>query len=132
MGRCKDVPVPTERRFVLTFACPDSIGIVARINYVPRGRGRLIVEAAYHTDQETGRFFTRQVIHADTLIIDIDELRLRFGADRRRAGAQEPLWKIIDTEVRRRVVLLVRRSGTACTTCSDGSRRASCTCDCPR
>ncbi len=99
-----------SRRFVITFGCPDRIGIVARIATFLADLGGLIVEAAYHTDQDTGWFFTRQEISADTLAIDIDELRTRFAA---LAGdlAVDSDWRIADTARRRRVVLLVSKEG---------------------
>jgi formyltetrahydrofolate deformylase len=99
-----------SRRFVITFGCPDRIGIVARIATFLADIGGLIVEAAYHTDQDTGWFFTRQEIAADTVPIGIDELRARFGAI---AGglADDSDWQILDTDERRRVVILVSREG---------------------
>jgi formyltetrahydrofolate deformylase len=99
-----------SRRFVITFGCPDRIGIVARIATFLADLGGLIVEAAYHTDQDTGWFFTRQEINADTVPIGIDELRARFGAIAHEL-AQDSDWQIMDTAERRRVVLLVSKEG---------------------
>ena len=99
-----------SRRFVITFGCPDRIGIVARIATFLADLGGLIVEAAYHTDQDTGWFFTRQEISAETVPIGIDELRARFGAIAREL-AEDSDWQIMDTDERRRVVLLVSKEG---------------------
>ncbi len=99
-----------SRRFVITFGCPDRIGIVARIATFLADLGGLIVEAAYHTDQDTGWFFTRQEISADTVPIGLDELRARFGAIAREL-ARDGDWQIMDTDARRRVVLLVSKEG---------------------
>lgn len=99
-----------SRRYVITFGCPDRLGIVARIATFLADLGGLIVEAAYHTDQDTGWFFTRQEISADTIPIGIDELRARFGAVAAEL-AHDSDWQILDTDERRRVVILVSREG---------------------
>ena len=69
-----------DRRYVLTLSCPDSTGIVARITTFLADIGGWITEAAYHSDPESGRFFTRQEIRADSLSFDVDELRRQFAA----------------------------------------------------
>ena len=97
-----------SRRYVITFGCPDRIGIVATIATFLAEVGGTIVEAAYHTDQDTGWFFTRQEVAADSLPFGADELRVRFGA------VVDPLggdWHILDTGERRRVVILVSKEG---------------------
>jgi formyltetrahydrofolate deformylase len=97
-----------SRRYVITFGCPDRIGIVATIASFLADAGGTIVEAAYHTDQDTGWFFTRQEVAADSLPFGPDELRTRFAA------AVEPLageWQILDTGERRRMVILVSKEG---------------------
>ena len=68
-----------ERRYVLTLSCPDRTGIVARITTFLAERGGWIVEAGYHSDADTGWFFTRQAVRAQSLPFDVDELRERFG-----------------------------------------------------
>ena len=74
MGRCKDVRVPTERRYVLTLTCPDTTGIVARIaGFLAEAGAGSSRRATTPTD--SGWFFTRQVVRADSLPFDIDELR---------------------------------------------------------
>ncbi|OLF15747.1 formyltetrahydrofolate deformylase [Actinophytocola xanthii] len=98
------------RRYVITFGCPDRVGIVASIATFLAELGGMIVEAAYHTDQDTGWFFTRQEIDAATLPIDVDELRTRFGEVAARL-AEHSDWQIMDTASRRRVVILVSREG---------------------
>jgi formyltetrahydrofolate deformylase len=95
-----------SRRYVITFGCPDRIGIVATIASFLAEVGGTIVEAAYHTDQDTGWFFTRQEVAADSLPFGADELRARF------AEVVAPLdgtWDILDTGERRRMVVLVSK-----------------------
>jgi formyltetrahydrofolate hydrolase len=71
--------VSADRRYVLTLSCPDTTGIVARIAGFLADAGGWIVEAGYHSDVDSGWFFTRQVVRADSLPFDVDELRRRFG-----------------------------------------------------
>lgn len=99
-----------ERRFVIRFGCPDRTGIVARIASFLADAGGWIVEAAYHTDRDTGWFFTRQEVLASSLPFDVTELRGQFGAVARELGAQAD-WRISDTAQRRRMVILVSREG---------------------
>ena len=97
-----------ERRFVISLGCPDRIGIVARIASFLAEWGGWIVEAGYHTDPETGWFFTRQEVRADSLPFGVDELRERFAAVARELGNRTE-WRVWDTSERRRVVALVSR-----------------------
>jgi formyltetrahydrofolate deformylase len=103
------VPRP-ERRYVITFGCPDRTGIVARISSFLADHGGWIVEADYHTDPEAGWFFTRQEVRADSLPFDVDELRTRFAEVAESLGAQST-WQVTDTGERKRVVLLVSKEG---------------------
>jgi formyltetrahydrofolate deformylase len=96
------------RRYVITFGCPDQIGIVATIASFLADAGGTIVEAAYHTDPDTGWFFTRQEVAADSLPFDAAELRTRFGETVAALGGE---WQILDTGERRRVVILVSKEG---------------------
>ncbi|RZQ64464.1 formyltetrahydrofolate deformylase [Amycolatopsis suaedae] len=95
---------------MITFGCPDRTGIVARISSFLAEAGGWIVEAAYHTDLETGWFFTRQEVRADSLPFDVTELRARFAGVARSLGAESD-WSVHDTSERRRVVILVSREG---------------------
>ncbi|MDD5384015.1 MAG: formyltetrahydrofolate deformylase [Gallionella sp.] len=96
----------TEHRYTLTLSCPDRVGIVAAVSSFVAEHGGFIVEASYHTDQETQRFFMRQEIRADSLPFDAAELRMRFAklAEQFQMG-----WQISDSAVKKRVVLLVSR-----------------------
>ncbi|HET9140606.1 formyltetrahydrofolate deformylase [Actinophytocola sp.] len=98
------------RRYVITFGCPDRVGIVARIATFLAEAGGWIVEAAYHTDPATGWFFTRQEILAESVPYDLAELRARFGAVADGLAVQSD-WQIADTAARRRIAILVSREG---------------------
>jgi formyltetrahydrofolate deformylase len=97
-----------DRRYVITLSCPDTTGIVARISTFLADAGGWIVEAGYHSDPATNWFFTRQVVRADTLGFDVDELRKRFAIVAAELGA-EASWTVTDTGVPKRAVLLVSK-----------------------
>ncbi|HEY4004679.1 MAG TPA: formyltetrahydrofolate deformylase [Pseudonocardia sp.] len=99
-----------ERRYVITFSCPDRTGIVATISSFLAEAGGWITEAAYHTDSYTGWFFTRQVIPADSVAFEADELRARF-APVAEALSDQAEWQVTDTGETKRVVVLVTKEG---------------------
>ena len=94
---------------MLTLSCPDRTGIVARITTFLADIGGWITEAAYHSDDESGRFFTRQEIRADGAPFDAAELRGRFAVVARELAADS--WQVTDTADRKTVVLLVSKEG---------------------
>ncbi len=96
----------TEHRYMLTLSCPDRVGIVAAVSGFVAQQGGWIVEASYHTDQETQRFFMRQEIRAASLPFDAVELRTRFS---RLANEFQMIWQVSDSAIKKRVVLLVSR-----------------------
>jgi formyltetrahydrofolate deformylase len=102
-----------DHRFVLTLSCPDRTGIVARITTFLADIGGWITEAAYHSDGESGRFFTRQEIRADSVPFGIGELRRQFGVVAGELGADH--WQVADTAHRKTIVLMVSRTGTVST-----------------
>lgn len=99
-----------ERRYVISLGCPDRTGIVGRIGSLLAEWGGWIVEAGYHTDPDTGWFFTRQEVRADSLPFGPAELRRRFATVAEELGSRTD-WRVSDTEQRRRVVILVSEEG---------------------
>lgn len=95
---------------MISLGCPDATGIVARIGAFIAEAGGWIVEAGYHTDPDTGWFFTRQEIRADSVPFDVDELRRRFSAVAEELGSRTS-WRVWDTAQRRRVVILASKEG---------------------
>lgn len=100
-----------DHRYVLVLGCPDSTGIVARIAGFLADVGAWIVEAAYHSDPDTGWFFTRQAVRADALSLSVQELRERFDREVVRHLGPGTSWHVTDTSVRKRAVLLVSKEG---------------------
>jgi len=100
----------TERQYVLTLGCPDTTGIVARLSTFLAEQGGWITEAAYFTDPENNWFFTRQAIRADSVDMDIDELREKFAPVAEEFGPKAQ-WRLRDTAELKKVVILVSREG---------------------
>ncbi|MET0967147.1 MAG: formyltetrahydrofolate deformylase [Nakamurella sp.] len=101
--------MPADHRFVLTLSCPDRTGIVAGITGFLADIGGWITEAAYHSDNESGRFYTRQEIKADSVGFTAADLRARFEGIATDLAADS--WQVTDTADRKTVVLLVSKEG---------------------
>lgn len=96
----------SERRYTLTTSCPDRPGIIAAVSgFIARHNG-WIVEASYHTDLETQRFFMRQEILADSLPFDLLEFHAQFTAV---ASDFEMDWHISDSAQKKRIAILVSK-----------------------
>ena len=109
-GSTKVPPEPRQdgpmRRLVLTVTCPDGTGIVAAVTGFIAAHHGWVVEAAQHGDLNTGRFFQRIEVLADSLPFGVEEFAGRFS------GLAEELeldWNLHDTDRRRRVVVLVSK-----------------------
>lgn len=96
------------RRYVLTITCPDRVGIVAAVTGLIAGHGGSVLEAAQHGDLQTGRFFLRIEIVAESLPAGFGPPEL--------ADAFEPVaaefdmeWHLTDTDQPKRVVLFASR-----------------------
>jgi formyltetrahydrofolate deformylase len=95
-----------NRRYTLTISCPDRAGIIAAVAGFIAQQGGFIVEASYHTDQDTQRFFMRQEIRADSLPCSVDEFRGRFAA---LANEFNMDWQLTDSAQKKRIVMLVSK-----------------------
>ncbi len=96
----------TTRRYTLTISCPDRSGIIAAVSgLIARYKG-WIVEASYHTDLETQRFFMRQEILADSLPFDLVEFHTQFSG---LADEFKMEWRISDSARKKRIVILVSK-----------------------
>ncbi|GEK46138.1 formyltetrahydrofolate deformylase [Bisbaumannia pacifica] len=91
----------------LVVSCPDRVGIVSRVSGFIASQGGSITEANQHSDLETGRFFMRYEIQADSMPLDADGFREAFAPI---AEEFTMTWALTDTAQRRRVVLMVSRA----------------------
>jgi formyltetrahydrofolate deformylase len=55
------------RTFRLVIACPDGVGIVAKVSNFLASHNGWITEASHHSDDQSGWFFMRHEIRADSL-----------------------------------------------------------------
>ncbi len=95
-----------DRFFTLTASCPDRVGIVARVSGFIAQHNGWMLESSYHADDIDGRYFMRIEIKADSLPFELAELRRRFQP----IAAEFAMdWRISDSAVKKRVVLLVSR-----------------------
>src|SRR5574343_330475 len=95
-----------DRFYTLSASCPDQVGIIARVSGFIAQHGGWILESSFHADALTGRYFMRLEIKADSLPFMLAELRERF---RPLAEEFSMDWKINDSAVKRRVVLMVSK-----------------------
>jgi formyltetrahydrofolate deformylase len=96
----------SEHRYTLSISCPDRSGIIAAVSgFIAQHKG-WIVEASYHTDRETQRFFMRQEILAGSLPFDLIEFHALFSV---LANEFNMDWHISDSAQNKRVVILVSK-----------------------
>jgi len=95
-----------KRCYVLTLACPDRVGIVLAVSQFIASHKGWIVEAHHHADQQSGWFFMRDQILAESLPFDLQVFREKFEPI---ARSFEMSWQISDTEAKKRVVVLVSK-----------------------
>ena len=106
-----------KRFYTLSGSCPDQVGIIARVSgFIAQHRG-WILESSYHADdgddEHDARYFMRMEVRADSLPFHLAEFRERF---RPLAESLSMTWKISDSAVKRRVVIMVSKQDDGATT----------------
>lgn len=94
------------RTFRLVIACPDRVGIVAKVSNLLATYNGWITEASHHSDNLSGWFFMRHEIRADSLPFDVEGLRTVFAPIAREFGME---WRVSDSAERKKVVLMASR-----------------------
>ena len=92
-----------EQVYRLVIACPDKVGIVARVSQLVADRGGSLTEANYHSDPDSGWFFMRNEIKAASLKVGLDEFCQSFEP---LADEYQMDWSVRDASVPRKVVIL--------------------------
>jgi formyltetrahydrofolate deformylase len=96
----------SERHYTLTIDCPDRVGIVAEVSRFIAEREGWILEASHHADRDSGRFFMRNAILAESLAGGAD----RFSAEFADIAARYAMnWRLSDSAKPRRVAILASR-----------------------
>ncbi|MES2821564.1 MAG: formyltetrahydrofolate deformylase [Pseudomonadota bacterium] len=94
------------RTFRLVIACPDRVGIVAKVSNFLAAHNGWITEASHHSDNQSGWFFMRHEIRADSLPFDLDGFKQDFAPIAREFSME---WRITDSAQKKRVVLMASR-----------------------
>ena len=92
-----------QQTFRLVIDCPDQLGLVAAVSQFLADQNATIVEANHHTDQQTGRFFMRHEIKAESLTMSIDSMKQAFEPI---AEKFQMNWKIADSSKKQKIVML--------------------------
>lgn len=92
-----------QQTFRLIIDCPDQIGLVASVSQFLAEHGASIVEANHHTDLQTGRFFMRHEISANSLKLSLDEFIQAFTP---LANEFQMQWKFTHSNHKAKVALL--------------------------
>ena len=96
----------SARHFTLRFSCPERVGIVARVAGFLAEAGGSIRRSSQHSDSRTGRFYMRVEVDAASLGISLDTLAARLMPI---ADELDMDWRLADSAVRKRIVILVSR-----------------------
>jgi formyltetrahydrofolate deformylase len=96
----------SRRSYVLNLNCPDGVGIVAAVSQFVASHGGWIIESSHHSDVESGRFFMRDQILAESLPFGADGFREKFEP---LARSFSMTWRLSDASVPKRVVILVSK-----------------------
>jgi formyltetrahydrofolate deformylase len=102
--------VHRDRFYTLTASCPDRTGIIARVTGFFAEHKGWILESSFHSDDgndsQAARYFMRIEVKADSLPFMLAELRELL---RPIAAELQMDWKITDSAVKKRVVVLVSK-----------------------
>ncbi|MDR1064562.1 MAG: formyltetrahydrofolate deformylase [Azoarcus sp.] len=98
-----------ERFYTLVASCPDRVGIVARVSGFFAAYRGWILETSLHAQppddgEKAGRYYMRVEVRADSLPFGLSEL---CGHFRSIAEELDMDWKIADSAVKKRLVILV-------------------------
>jgi formyltetrahydrofolate deformylase len=98
--------VHRDRFYTLAASCPDRTGIIARVTGFFAEHKGWILESSFHADDEANQYFMRIEVKAESLPFMLAELRERFKPV---AEELQMDWKITDSAVKKRVVVLVSK-----------------------
>jgi formyltetrahydrofolate deformylase len=93
---------------LLKLACPDHVGLLARITGFVAHHGGNLLEVHQFTDPVSGWFFTRMAIDTETLALDLPALRKAFTP---LTNELKAAWSIRNDDVKMRLAILVSKQG---------------------
>ncbi|MDM7862277.1 formyltetrahydrofolate deformylase [Alteromonas sp. ASW11-36] len=92
-----------QQTYRLIIDCPDQVGIVAAVATFLAEHQANIIEASHHTDLQTGRFFMRHEIRADSLALDHSGFKQAFAE---LALKYQMRWQLTDSAQKQRMAIL--------------------------
>lgn len=95
-----------NKKLVLTVQCPDRVGVVAAVSALLQRHLVNIIEATHHTDQEEQQFFMRHEINFNDANGTYSDLAKELGEI---ASEYKMNWRLVDSEVKKKVVLLATK-----------------------
>src|SRR5690606_34385956 len=95
-----------EHTYRWVMACPDRVGIVAKVSTFLATYNGWLTEASHHADTVSGWFFMRNEVKASSLPFDLDSFKIALEPIAREFGMR---WHVADSQVRKRVVLMVSK-----------------------
>ena len=91
---------------LLKLACPDQVGLLARLTQFVAHQGGNLLEVNQFTDPLSGWFFARMAIDSKTLRLDLPAFRAAFLPIATELLAD---WSIRDDQTKKRVVVMVSK-----------------------
>lgn len=92
--------------YVLTFSCPDQLGVVARYSQLFFEQGAFITEVSNYTDDASGQFFLRCVFDDRELKVDYEAFK---GLWQGLAAELNAVWQMRPIDTLPKVVIAVSR-----------------------
>jgi formyltetrahydrofolate deformylase len=92
-----------EHTYRLVISCPDRVGIVAKVSNFLSTYNGWITEASHHSDTQTGWFFMRHEIKADSIPFGLEQFRIAFEPIAREFDMN---WHIADSAQPKKVILM--------------------------
>lgn len=92
--------------YVLTFSCPDRLGVVARYSQFFFEQGAFITEVSNYTDDASGQFFLRCVFDDRELKVDFEIFK---GLWQGLAAELTAVWQMRPVDILPKVVIAVSR-----------------------
>jgi len=92
--------------YVLTFSCPDQLGVVARYSRLFFEQGAFITEVSNYTDDASGQFFLRCVFDDRELKVSFEEFKELWQG---LAAELNAVWQMRPIDTQPKVVIAVSR-----------------------
>lgn len=96
----------TQRTLTICGWCPDKSGIVAKVSQCIFAEEGWILDTAHHSDNESGKYFMRFEIKADSLKNGINVFLEKFG---KVAKELDLHWLCADSQVKKKMAIFVSK-----------------------